>query len=116
MSENEPEYVFDQTQIGKGLKPLAQHGFVVIDRGTLTLLGSDQQMIARAPLSAVSAHKVRMTRGQTLSLTMGGEKYNVSPGWGRYSGTFVLPGQAKPVKSAAEMLLTLIGNGGGTAG
>ena len=39
--------------------------------------------------------------GQTLSLAMGGEKFNVSPGWGRYSGTFVLPGQARPVKSAA---------------
>ncbi len=116
MSENQPEYVFDQTQIGKGLKPLAQHGYVVIGGGTLSLLGSDQQPIASAPLTAVSARKVRMTRGQTLSLTMGGEKFNVSPGWGRYSGTFVLPGQAKPVKSAAEMLLALIGNGGGTAG
>ena len=116
MSDQEPEYVFDQTQIGKGLKPLAQHGYVVIGQGTLSLLGSDQQTIASAPLSSVSAHKVRMTRGQTLSLTMGGEKFNVSPGWGRYSGTFVLPGQTKPVKSAAEMLLTLIENGGGSAG
>ena len=116
MSDHEPEYVFDQTQIGKGLKPLAQHGYVVIRQGVLSLLGSDQQPIASAPLSSVSAHKVRMTRGQTLSLTMGGEKFNVSPGWGRYSGTFVLPGQTKPVKSAAEMLLTLIGNGGGSAG
>ena len=38
MSEHEPEHVFDQTQIGKGLKPLAQHGYVVIGQGTLTLL------------------------------------------------------------------------------
>lgn len=116
MSEHEPEYVFDQTQIGKGVKPLAQHGYVVIGQGTLTLLGSDQQMIATAPLASVSAHKVRMTRGQTLSLTMGGEKFSVSPGWGRYSGTFVLPGQTKPVKSAAGMLLALIENGGGSTG
>jgi hypothetical protein len=116
MADDQPEYVFDQTQIGKGLRPLAQHGYVVIDRGTLTLLGSDRQPIASAPLTSVSAHKVRMTRGQTLSLTMGGEKYNVSPGWGRYSGTFILPGQTKPVKNAAQMLLTLIQNGGGTAG
>ncbi len=85
-------------------------------QGSLTLLGSDRQVIATAPLASVSAHKVRMTRGQTLSLTLGGEKFNVSPGWGRYSGTFILPGQAKPVKSAAEMLLALIGGGGGAAG
>ncbi len=57
-----------------------------------------------------------MTRGQTVSLAMGGEKFSVSPGWGRYSGTFVLPGQARPVKSAAGMLLALIGNGGGSTG
>jgi hypothetical protein len=116
MSENEPEYVFDEVQIGKGLKPLAQHGHVVIDHGTLTLLGSDNQTIASASLSSVSAAKVRFTRGQTLSLTMSGEKYNVSPGWGRNVGTFVLPGDAKPVKNAAEMLLKLIERGGGASG
>jgi hypothetical protein len=115
MSENEPEYVFDQVQIGKGLKPLAQHGHVVIDRGELTLLGSDQQTIASAPLSSVTAGKVRFIRGQTLSLTMSGEKYNVSPGWGDRVGTFVLPGDGKPVKNAAEMLLKLIERGGGAA-
>lgn len=115
MTGSEPEYVFDQAQIGKGLKPLAQHGYVVVDRGTLTLLGSDKQTIASAPIAAVSARMVRMTRGQTLSLEMAGEKYNVSPGWGRYSGTFILPGQTKPVKNAADMLLKLIESGGGAA-
>lgn len=112
MTGNEPEYVFDEAQIGKGLRPLAQHGFVVLDRGTLTLLGSQQQTIASAPLSAVSAKKVPFSRGQSLSLTMNGEKFNVSPGWGRHVGTFILPGQTKPVKSAAEMLLGLIERGG----
>jgi len=116
MSENEPEYVFDQVQIGKGLKPLAQHGHVVIDGGTLTLLGSSREPIASAALSTVSAARVRFTRGQTLSLTLSGEKYNVSPGWGEKVGTFVLPGDAKPVKNAAEMLLKLIERGGGTSG
>jgi hypothetical protein len=116
MSENEPEYVFDQVQIGKGLKPLAQHGHVVIDCGMLTLLGSNRETIATVPLSSVSAAKVRFTRGQTLSLTLGGEKYNVSPGWGEKVGTFVLPGDARPVKNAAEMLFRLIEQGGGTSG
>ncbi len=59
MSENQPEYVFDQTQIGKGLKPLAQHGYVVIAEGMLTLLGTQQQVIASAPLTSVSARKIR---------------------------------------------------------
>lgn len=112
MSANEPEYVFDQAQIGKGLRPLAQHGYVVIDQGTLTLLGSDQRTIASAPLSAVSARMLRMTRGMTVSLTLAGETYKVTPGWGRQAGSPVLPGQAKPVKSAAEMLLGLVERGG----
>lgn len=116
MTENEPEFVFDQCQIGKGLKPLAQHGYVTIDRGTLTLQGSDREEIASAPLSAVTAAKVRFTRGQTLSLTVGGEKYNVSPGWGKHVGRFVLPGDTKPVKNAAEALLGLIERGSGNSG
>lgn len=113
MGASEPEYIFDEAQIGKGLKPLAQHGCVIIDRGTLTLLGTKRDTIASAPLSAVSARKFPMSRGQALSLKVNGEKFNVSPGWGRYAGTFILPGDTKPVKNAAEALLKLIELGGG---
>ncbi|MDT0269539.1 hypothetical protein RM844_24970 [Streptomyces sp. DSM 44915] len=114
MTHPEPEYVFEQVQIGKGLKPLAQHGFVLVGQGTLTLLGSDRQHIDAGPLAQVSAKPVRFTRGQTLSLTVNGNKYNVSPGWGS-RGVFVLPGDTEHVKSAAEALRRLIAAGGGQA-
>lgn len=110
MQEDEG-YIFDQCQIGRGFWPLAQHGYVVVKQGTLTLLGSNQQEIATAPLSEVAAHKTRMTRGQTLSLSVGGRKYFVSPGWGRVVGAPVLPGDARPIKNAAEELLGLIERG-----
>ena len=53
-----------------------------------------------------------MTRGMTVLVTVAGQTYKVTPGWGRYAGSPVLPGQAKPVKSEAEMLLGLIQRGG----
>jgi hypothetical protein len=115
MTSQEPEYLFDQVQIGKGLKPIAQHGFVIVDKGMLTLLGTDRQPIDSGPLNQVTASKIRFTGGKTLSLTVNGTKYNVSPGWGRHVGGFVLPGDAKPVKTAAEALLKLIQAGGGAA-
>lgn len=115
MTNTEPEYVFDQVQIGKGLKPLAQHGFVLVDRGTLTLLGSERQHIDSGPLHGIAAKKVRFTGGKTVSLTLNGTKYNVSPGWGA-RGVFVLPGDTGHVKTAADALLHLIATGGGQAG
>lgn len=116
MTGDEPEYVFDEVQIGKGMRPLAQHGYVVVDHGTLTLLGSQRQTIASAPLSTVSARKARMSLGQTLSLTMDGGKYSLTLGWGRYkySGAFSLPRTNKAMKTNAARLLELIERGGGT--
>lgn len=113
MTGSHPEHVFDETQIGKGLKPLAQHGYVVIDRGTLTLLGTQEQTIASAPLPEVSAKKASISLGQAVSVTMNGESYNVSPGWGRYRwfAAFGLMAMRKNTKR----LLGLIEAGGGRA-
>jgi hypothetical protein len=108
---SEPEYVFDQVQIGKGLKPLAQHGFITVGDGTLTLLGSDRAPIDSAPLSEITASMVRFTRGQTVSLTLGGVKYNASPGWGNQSGSLMMAGDAKQVKTAAALLVQIIEQG-----
>ncbi|MDT0307478.1 hypothetical protein RM780_10940 [Streptomyces sp. DSM 44917] len=115
MDGREPQYVFERTQIGKGLRPIAQQGVVVLHDGVLTLLGSERQPIDSAPLAQVTASKVRFTRGQTLSLTLNGTKYNVSPGWGA-RGVFVLPGDTEHVRTAAEALLRLIQASGGSAG
>ncbi|UCM89499.1 hypothetical protein [Streptomyces marincola] len=112
MSGAEPEFVFDEVQIGKGLRPVAQHGFVVVDRGTLTLLGSDRQPIDSAPLGQISGNLVRFTRGKTVALTVNGTKYLVSPGWGARP-FLVLPGTTEHVNTAAQALLKLVAAGGG---
>lgn len=106
------EVVFDEVQIGRGLRPLAQHGFVVVTPDTISLLGSDRQLIDSAPITAVTAKTIPFTRGKTVALTMNGTKYNVSPGWGARPGPFVLPGETKEVKTAADALMYLIANGG----
>ncbi|RBM22084.1 hypothetical protein [Streptomyces sp. PT12] len=115
MTSSQPRYVFEQVQIGKGLRPLAQHGFIVIDnQGVLSLLGTERQPIDSSPLAQITASKIRFTGGKTVSLTLGnGNKYNVAPGWGA-RGAFEL-GDVGHVKTAAEALLTLIAANGGKA-
>ncbi|MEZ0095170.1 hypothetical protein [Streptacidiphilus sp. EB129] len=99
---------FSEVQIGIGLRPLAQHGFVVLDAGTLTLLGTQRQEIASAPIAEVTARRVRMTMGRTLSMTVAGTKYNVSPNWGTHLGSGTSPLLTRDVKSAADLLLSLV--------
>ncbi|MGP4110661.1 hypothetical protein ACTWP5_07060 [Streptomyces sp. 4N509B] len=107
--------VFAETQIGRGMRPLAQHGFVVIEQGVLTLLDSDRQPIDSAPLPQVQASKRGITGGAVVALTLAnGEKYNVSPGWGAHRGSLSLPGLGNPVKDAANTLVRCVENGGGT--
>jgi hypothetical protein len=70
---------FEGCQIGKGLKPLAQHGTVVFGaNGVLTLLGTKGDVLDSAPLGDVSAKRIAITGGQTVSLKLGDRKYNVS--------------------------------------
>jgi hypothetical protein len=109
--------VFDEVQIGRGLRPLAQRGFVTIDldreEGVLTLLDSDRQPIDSAPVAKIQASKRGITGGMTVSLTLNGTKYSVSPGWGAHRPP-PIPGLGNPVKDAANTLVRLIERGGGT--
>jgi hypothetical protein len=84
MDENiEGDVVFEQCQIGKGLKPLAQHGSIVISKaGMITLVGTSGDVIDTAPLRESTAKRIWITGGQTVSLTLAGRKYNATPGWG----------------------------------
>ncbi|UYM03909.1 hypothetical protein [Solicola gregarius] len=107
--QNPGAMIFDQTQIGRGLKPLAQHGFVVIENGSITLYDSKQQPIHGGPLSETTAKKVPMTGGKSLSVNIAGEKFNVSPGWGDLSGRFALN---RSINSAVKALKYLIDNDG----
>jgi len=71
--------VFSDLLIGKGLKPLAQHGTAVFGtNGVLTLLGTNGDVIDSAPLSEVKGKRSAITGGQTVSLVLGDRKYNAS--------------------------------------
>ncbi|WP_049565232.1 hypothetical protein [Streptomyces sp. SBT349] len=104
------ERVFDEVHIGKGARPIAQHGFVAVRNGMLDLLGSDRHLIDSAPASRVRASKVRFSGGKTLALKVNGTRYNVSPGWGDRDGRLMRPGPGHPerVERAADELLRLI--------
>ncbi len=112
---HQPEYVFDQVQIGRGMRPLAQHGFITIDRGVLSLLGSDQRVIASAPIPEIAWKRTALTRGKNLSLVINGTKYFVSPGWGNHVGDLVMPGQTKDVQAAIHALQVVLAQYGGIA-
>jgi hypothetical protein len=87
MSNDQNDLVFDQSQIGKGVKPLAQHGKVVVGGdGTLSLFGSEGQLIDSAPAAEVAAKRAWYTGGQTVMLNLQGRKYNTTPGWGNRPG------------------------------
>jgi hypothetical protein len=105
--------VFDEVQIGKGLRPLAQHGFVTIDNGVLSLLGTDRQLIDSAPLPEITAWPIRASFSTAVGLEINGAKYNAAPGRGSYPKAFTLPTDLMKGASVADQLLTLIENNGG---
>lgn len=75
--------VFDACEIGKGLKPLTRHGWVIVrpDR-TITLLGTKGDLIDCAELSATTTRPVLIRRRQSIRLVLDGRTYNVTPRWG----------------------------------
>ncbi|ARQ69466.1 hypothetical protein [Streptomyces marincola] len=105
---------FDEVHINKGVRPVAQHGFVTVERGTLKLLGSDRKVIVSAPMSKVEASKARFTGGKTLAMKVDGTRYTVSPKWGDRAGKLMRPGRPEEVARASEQLLRLIEADGGT--
>ena len=53
-------YAGTEVQIGGGhfgVRPLAQHGTILIENGRVTLLDSQKQLIARAPIAQCNAYK-----------------------------------------------------------
>lgn len=105
--------VFDEVQIGRGLRPMAQHGFVTIDQGVLSLLSSDRQLIASAPLPQITAWPIRASVGTAVGMEINGTKYNAAPGRGSYPKAFTLPTDLMKGRSAADQLLELITDQGG---
>jgi len=106
MTEDIDDVVFADSQIGKGLKPLAQHGSVVVGAdGAFTLLGTKGDVIDSAPITEVTAKRVVITGGQTVSVKVQDRKYNVTPGWGaslaKWGGVF---GTASAAKSLVKLI------------
>lgn len=75
--------VFDACGIGRGLRPLTRHGWVIVrpDR-TITLLGTKGDLIDCAELSATTTRRVLIRRRQSVRLVLDGREYSVTPGWG----------------------------------
>jgi hypothetical protein len=94
------QHVFDEVHIGKGVRPVAQHGWVTVTDGVLHLLGTDRHVIASAPVERVRASKVRFSGGKTLAMKIDGTRYNVSPKWGERTGPIMRPGPADPQRAA----------------
>jgi hypothetical protein len=87
MTPSNNDLVFDESQIGKGLKPLAQHGKVVISAdGIVSLIDSNGGLIDSAHASDVTAKRAWYTWNQTVMLTLQDRKYNTTPGWGNRPG------------------------------
>lgn len=107
------QLVFDEVQIGKGLRPLAQHGFVIIDRdqGVLSLLGSDRKLIASAPVSEITAWPMGISVNTAVNLEINGTTYNAAPGRGNYLVPLLI--DLMKGRSAANQLIRLIEENGG---
>ena len=80
-----PDYVGEEVQIGSGfggMKPLAQHGRIIIQQGMFTLYGTQGDVIDSAPLSGVELKKSVATMGQGIWAHLNGKKYFLSVGHG----------------------------------
>jgi hypothetical protein len=83
------EYTGLEVQIGTGfggMKPIAQHGSIVMIDGALTLYDSNGGIIESAPLQQISVKRLWFTMGATAMLTMNGHKYSVAVGNGKFLG------------------------------
>lgn len=113
LAPTESYFLFDEVQIGKGLRPLAQHGFVTIEKGVLSLLGNGREPIVSAPLQEISAWPMRVSFGTAVALEIDGTTYNAAPGRGSYPKAFTLPSDLLNGRRGADQLLELIVEGGG---
>lgn len=81
------DYVGTNVQIGGGfggMKPLAQNGSVVMDKGSMYLYDSNGQLIDSAPLSAVEVKSTWYTMGGTAKVAMNGKTYSVAIMHGKF--------------------------------
>lgn len=91
----QPVYVGEQVQIGSGfggMKPVAQSGKVFIAGGELVLVGTQGQLLDRAPVTQVSWKKSWYTMNSVLFVTLVDRRYSLSIKTG---GLMLLAGAAR---------------------
>lgn len=104
------DIVFSETQIARGMRPLAQHGTVVVGADkSFSMYGSQGDLIAQAPVDQVSAKRGVWPWRTMVFLNVAGQKYNCTPGWGenRWNGAV---GMMRT--SAAKGLVDAVVSGG----
>lgn len=100
------DIVFAETQIAKGIRPLAQHGKVVVGADKLLYLyGTKGDLIASAPLAQVTAKRGVWPWRNMVFLNLAGQKLNCTPGWGdnRWNGAVGVM-QTKAAKALVEAI------------
>jgi len=100
------DYIGNNVQIGGGffgMMPLAQKGSVVIGDGVLSLLGSQGQLLEKAPLASVDVKRSIITMGAAAWVRMNGKRYSVSIAHGDYAvgPLVVVPGLTLGASSSA---------------
>jgi len=68
--------------VSKGVKPLANGGWVTIAHGQIRLFDGNGNLVSEGPTSTTYAKARKMTMGSGMSVWIGGEKYTLSPGSG----------------------------------
>jgi hypothetical protein len=71
----QPGFVAENVQIGRGMKPLAQHGQVRVEAGQLVLVDSHGTVIDQAPLTTIAAKSPWYTMRNGVWVTVNGTRY-----------------------------------------
>lgn len=105
---SEPKYMSDETQIGRGMRPLAQHGTLLVVDDQIVLQGTKGDTIARAPVTEARVRVPWYAFGKNVHITMHGTRYVVAPQWGHFVGKKVLPGQTRIVNEEVKRFLATV--------
>ncbi|MEO7836076.1 MAG: hypothetical protein ABIS21_00365 [Acidimicrobiales bacterium] len=104
-------------RIGRGLRPRARNGALVVVDGTLTLYDTEEKVIARAPVGEVWAHRARLpVKG--LQIIIDGSRYTLDdapPPLAKLSPALMLS-YIKRTDHLSEQFLDWFGAHGGNVG
>lgn len=78
-------------RVGRGLRPLAFNGALIVEVGQVTLYDGKERVIAQGPVDQVWARKARFPVSG-LQLTIEGTRYTLdrAPGWGAAASPLLL--------------------------